>query len=1178
VLNIALTGGYGSGKSSILGAVEAALPDRTVRISLSSLSEGDVHARGTDEDLNSYIQKEIVKQLLYRERPSRVPGSRYKRISRLPKLRTAAAAVVAGVTLAMVLWIAGWGPTQALRVDGIERLAFLVATGLLAVAATYVCLWLLHNRVRVEKLGTASTSISMVDDASGSYFDEYLDEIVYVFEMTQLDVVIIEDLDRFEDPAIYAALRALNTVLNSSSQLRRRPVHFVYAVRDSIFEDLRKASTPNHKSTNSNADPVEESAEGAVEVTGDFVWQSRLTLSEAPTQRTKFFDLVLPIVPFITHRSSADLLAEVVAAVDVELPPEVLQIVGRHVTDMRLLHNIVNEYRVFFARLIRDGKIEGLKAAVLFGVVTYKNTHLADFELIRVGESRLDKLYQSFRSVIDHSTERVSADIRAMEASTDAPEQPTARAAELGQRLIALATTWAQRLGHHPTHVRLRLQGTDIAASEASAAPFWASVVDDNRPIEVLANSVELFRLSAADLRKDWGDVVPASWKAFESRERHAQMGRLRKELQSLRVADLGSLVRARRTFNKDGETNYRATVYDTLGDPLLFDLVQAGFIDRNFVLYASDFYGVTASANAMNFIVQHVQTDTPSYDYALTEAEVASVIKEGGRNVFASAGLYNRAIYDVLLSKREQRLRRSLAQLALGRPEDRAFIDLYLKDGGRREQFVRDLAGVSADVFQAIDRNPELSEKMKWRLTSEALRGATTRIDYPVPTRIFNLIQERAHLLPALREEGIGTRPLVDVLRHIGARLEKLDGLAARALEAVVEKQTYQLTPPNLRVAAGLDGNAPVGLNTLLEASSEVFAYVIANLPEYLAGLSSESNLFALDGAPAEDETLRILDNAEAALSNGAAEVAFKADPRLRVAAIEGGSAKALEALASVGLFEATFDNVLAYAKTVGIDDSLRDILVHAGKILQLPAEANDRRALAVRLVNDDSLPVHARVSLAQSLTNEPLPLSRISTRAEGIIGGLLASGLLEESAGSFNALAAAPRSQVEFAVASSDPMAYLPSVGLTGEAVGSLLNETALATDAREWLVDRLQDEPGWWLGSTFDALAASLEFNHVSVPPGLAQRAISTDASTVAKVALLVACAPELSAGAIEEQVLRLPSPYRELAERGTKPVDIPHTPDVEPLLEVLSRDGGAVSSWSLDGLKVRVWRRR
>lgn len=243
VWNIALTGGYGSGKSSVLAGVRDRLPARVVEISLSSLS--DVGVQPFDKqsnELTNYIQKEIVKQLLYRERPSRVPGSRFRRISRLPKPRAALTSVLMGVLVVAVFWVTGWAAPMQLGPDEEWRRPVILAViGLISAAAAFNAQVLLSNRVRIDKLGTAATSVSLTGDAEGSYFDEYLDEIVYFFEMTGRDVVVIEDLDRFEDPSIYASLRELNTLLNSSGQLRNRPVHFIYAVRDSIFEDLEEA-------------------------------------------------------------------------------------------------------------------------------------------------------------------------------------------------------------------------------------------------------------------------------------------------------------------------------------------------------------------------------------------------------------------------------------------------------------------------------------------------------------------------------------------------------------------------------------------------------------------------------------------------------------------------------------------------------------------------------------------------------------------------------------------------------------------------------------------------------------------------------------------------------------------------------------------------------------------------
>lgn len=75
--NIALAGHYGSGKSSVILGVQAGLDKRKinwVNLSLSSLGVDDTTRARIQEDgslapLTNLIQKEIVKQLLYRKSP-----------------------------------------------------------------------------------------------------------------------------------------------------------------------------------------------------------------------------------------------------------------------------------------------------------------------------------------------------------------------------------------------------------------------------------------------------------------------------------------------------------------------------------------------------------------------------------------------------------------------------------------------------------------------------------------------------------------------------------------------------------------------------------------------------------------------------------------------------------------------------------------------------------------------------------------------------------------------------------------------------------------------------------------------------------------------------------------------------------------------------------------------------
>jgi len=133
--NIALTGGYGVGKSSILQELSEEF--KKSALSLPTLGEtGGAPGEGGEDNpavsgsVTNRIQKEIVKQLLYRERPERVPG--YRRLTRFKWLRgTASSLVVAGSVVA-VLYLTHFT----------DRLVHLAGHGLLPHGLVYVSLTL----------------------------------------------------------------------------------------------------------------------------------------------------------------------------------------------------------------------------------------------------------------------------------------------------------------------------------------------------------------------------------------------------------------------------------------------------------------------------------------------------------------------------------------------------------------------------------------------------------------------------------------------------------------------------------------------------------------------------------------------------------------------------------------------------------------------------------------------------------------------------------------------------------------------------------------------------------------------------------------------------------------------------------------------------------------------------
>ena len=74
-------------------------------------------------------------------------------------------------------------------------------------------LWLVFHHIYVASFGISLKSISLKDieitpkaAAEDSILNRHLDEIIYFFQSTKYDLVVIEDLDRFNNADIFVTL------------------------------------------------------------------------------------------------------------------------------------------------------------------------------------------------------------------------------------------------------------------------------------------------------------------------------------------------------------------------------------------------------------------------------------------------------------------------------------------------------------------------------------------------------------------------------------------------------------------------------------------------------------------------------------------------------------------------------------------------------------------------------------------------------------------------------------------------------------------------------------------------------------------------------------------------------------------------------------------------------------
>ena len=437
--NIALSGVYGSGKSSILEKVvedlEEKRPYTTRTISLAPLAaqlkEQDDKKTDSVSDKDdptlkeapgalppksskpssttNLIQKEIIKQLLYGTDPGKIPASHFHRINEIGLGKQLLSSLACGTLLLFILDIHKWPynriqelltwlpiPTSITKI-----LAEIVIIGLLLIA-TFALFHYFGTRIHLAKIDVGTAGITLGEN-SDSYFDQYLDEIIYIFEKTGIRTVFLEDLDRFQDAQIFDSLRELNQILNNDPKLRHTestiqkisqrlhfspsaeeknsqpstPIQFVYAIHDAIFSNQY--------------------------VLADEQVSNKESLSHS-FSRAKFFDLIIPVVPFVSASNSYQIALETLEDVlDANDPQMInlLELVADAVPDKRTWINIRNEFIVYKEQLLNPKRTNlGLSPVKMLAILIYKNCYLDDAIKLQNGRSRLDHIYKEIREII----------------------------------------------------------------------------------------------------------------------------------------------------------------------------------------------------------------------------------------------------------------------------------------------------------------------------------------------------------------------------------------------------------------------------------------------------------------------------------------------------------------------------------------------------------------------------------------------------------------------------------------------------------------------------------------------------------------------------------------------------------------------------------------------------------
>lgn len=1171
--NIALAGHYGSGKSSVILGVQAGLDKRNVKwvnLSLSSLGidhtqRARIQQDGTHAPLTNLIQKEIVKQLLYRKAPSDMPGSRYFRIDSFrpgPAMMWGAAAAIAffatAVMLGLVNRVEEQGPGALVMSYDWVPWAIVGGFSMFVGALWFLGLRTLQSRVRVESVSAGGAAVTL-SAKENSYFDEYLDEIVYFFQKTKTQVAIFEDLDRFKDSHIFETLRELNTVLNNSEQIRSRPVRFVYAVRDSIFEQLQ-VSMPDDSE-------------------GNAIALRASTLETMPSaNRTKFFDLVIPMVPFITHRSARDLLAAEFAGS--EQPPStvLMNLVGAHLTDMRLIRNIRNEFEIYRASVLGANGLKGLTADRLFAMMVYKNLHLDDFEAIRLGTSRIDEAHRAFRDMVKHQTSYQTRRSKAAldQAASSALWNKRAKAAgEQLQRVLPLLHR-ATRRGGAPT---VNSNAQNYALSDLTSAAFWQSLFETRDGVQIVHAGYGATSLSFDDLIALVGDRADSLDEAVDADVASLRRtSRIALETKSFVAKATMAALMARTDLVMPTDDDVKRNLDEIVGDlvsPLAHDLLAKGYIDENFTLYCSDYHGIAISVSAMNFILHCVQADRADYRFQFDEpSSIDAVEKESGERFIDGESIFNLQVFDHFLATSPERLERAISKLVVRAGTDSSFIDAYLVDGTAAKSFITRLTPRWKDVFVHLIEAAPLDGEMKIELADAAAHGAPPDVHYETSDGVAQFMSENYSAMQTFvgTVDGSKGADVASLLRRLGARIGELATLGQAQREAVVAAGLYPVTRENLLAALG--EGTKLSLDVVKATSDQVYRHVLTNLEDYL-DVVEDGEATVLDG----DEFVAVLNDVTSALDRAVLPVAENAAGGCEVGNLDDLDQAAWPSVVSAGRFAPTALNVSRFVDEFGVTDTLGERLENLGLIDPGSIDQESKLRLAYALADTQLAGEAARVRLVRQLDlAEDLDVERLSDAALNLVPELLVAELVPDGPETYARISSRPFTFRERYFAASKRLGtYVCELPLSSDDLLHTMRSRHVAPAAKRAIADDVDFLAGRLSRQGAIAICEWARLgNEVSVELLLLLSEAHAPAEFI--LSLLEPNLRTVELPFLDRILIALGDEYEPLTRRGRHHPKLKDRPGTEELLEELRRrdrvSSFGPSKWGLGGIRVNM----
>ncbi len=312
--NIAITGEYGSGKTSIINTFFA----KHNEYKYINVSMGVYYSKDENNENNIYTY--ILKQILYYVRPYWLPFSKYSRkdYSNLYYYVVNSVFSLSLITIILIF-------LDILKID----------SNWIKIPIMFLSMFILLmyslSKVNIKKISLDKANVEF-EGKGIKLLNDNLEELINFFLSTKYTIVVFEDLDRNENYLeIIRKLTQINYSINNSIHDKNKTIQFIYSISDKCFSNRE--------------------------------------------ERTKFFDAIIPIKSYINSFNAKKMVIDLLKSNGIQedvIDNESLKFACNYLDNPRLIFDFVNHFSIYYNKQLNLKSCKELFFLILYKI-SYPN-------------------------------------------------------------------------------------------------------------------------------------------------------------------------------------------------------------------------------------------------------------------------------------------------------------------------------------------------------------------------------------------------------------------------------------------------------------------------------------------------------------------------------------------------------------------------------------------------------------------------------------------------------------------------------------------------------------------------------------------------------------------------------------------------------------------------------------